>query len=446
MVSADTSETRFAPAGIPFMSRSTVPPPLPPSLPPALDREPAYPPEFKSQARSMESRIIPPPLPRQEEERRVVPPPPLPRRRSRSDIQQLFAGVEWVFGFFCVIGGLAFLAAVPVIQFLSLGYLLESSGRVARSGRIRDGFVGVRIAARLGGIVLASWLLLWPIRLLADVVYSAQIIDPGGRGATGLRFGLYALMAGTVLHIVLACAMGGRLRHFLWPFNFIWVAIDVFRGNYYTRCRDAVWDFTMSLRLPYYFWLGLRGFAAAFAWLAIPISLLIGSHSTLPAAPLIGFFGAVLLGLVLIYLPFLQLRLAATNRFAEAFNVLGVRRDFRKAPWAFAFSFVMTILFALPLYLLKIEVVPKEAAWLPGLVFIAFIFPARLLTGWAMGRAGRRRTRRHWFFRWTGRLPFVPAAAFYVLIVFFTQYTSWNGVWSLYEQHAFLLPVPFFGM
>ncbi len=103
----------------------------------------------------------------------------------------------------------------------------------------------------------------------------------------------------------------------------------------------------------------------------------------------------------------------------------------------------MTLLFALPLYLLKIEMVPREATWLPGLVFIAFIFPARLLTGWALGRAGRRPQPRHWFFRWTGRLPLLPAAALYVLVVFFTQYTSWNGGWSLYEQHAFLLPVPF---
>jgi hypothetical protein len=43
-------------------------------------------------------------------------------------------------------------------------------------------------------------------------------------------------------------------------------------------------------------------------------------------------------------------------------------------------------------------------------------------------------------------LVFIPAALFYVLIVFFTQYTSWNGVWSLYEQHAFLVPVPFLGL
>ncbi len=106
----------------------------------------------------------------------------------------------------------------------------------------------------------------------------------------------------------------------------------------------------------------------------------------------------------------------------------------------------MTLLFALPLYLLKIEMVPREAAWLPSLVFIAFIFPARLLTGWAMGRAVHRPAPRHWFFRWSGRLVFWPSASFYVMVVFFTQYTSWNGVWSLYEQHALLVPVPFFTM
>jgi len=100
----------------------------------------------------------------------------------------------------------------------------------------------------------------------------------------------------------------------------------------------------------------------------------------------------------------------------------------------------------LPLYLLKIEMIPRETAALPSLVFVLFTFPARLLSGWAYGRSQRRQTPRHWFFRWTGRLPFLPAVALYVLVVFFTQYTSWNGVWSLYEQHALLVPVPFFGM
>src|SRR5262249_1715927 len=80
-----------------------------------------------------------------------------------------------------------------------------------------------------------------------------------------------------------------------------------------------------------------------------------------------------------------------------------VRAAFKRAPWAFAFSFVVTLLFALPLYLLKVEMIPREAAWLPSLVFIVFIFPARLLTGWAYGRSERRGHPPPWGLRWLGR-------------------------------------------
>ncbi|HEY7153610.1 MAG TPA: hypothetical protein VH575_06605 [Gemmataceae bacterium] len=361
-------------------------------------------------------------------------------------VQAAGSMLEWLFGVVVLMVGLAVLAALPVLQFLSLGYLLESSGRVARTGRLRDGFIGVRLAARLGGIVLGSWLMLLPVRLVADLAYSAQIIDPGGGRAAGWRIGLFVLIGLTALHIGMACARGGRLRYFFWPFNFIWVLLRLLRGGYYAEARDAVWDTTMSLRLPYYFSLGFRGFVGALTWLALPVTLMALGRLGTPGAALLGLLGALLLGLVLLYLPFLQTRLARVNRLSAIFDLPATRAEFRRAPWAFAFAFVVTLLFALPLYLLKIEMVPREAAWLPSLVFLAFIFPARLLTGWALGRAVHRKTPRHWFFRWTGRLAFLPAASFYVTIVFFTQYTSWNGVWSLYEQHAFLVPVPFFGM
>jgi hypothetical protein len=361
-------------------------------------------------------------------------------------VRRVGSMLEWLFGVGVLMVGLAVLAAVPVLQFLSLGYLLESGGRVARTGLLRDGFIGVRLAARLGGLMMGCWLMLLPVRFVADLAYSAQIIDPDGPMAARWRVGLFVLIGVTAAHIGLACANGGRLRYFFWPFNFISVLLRLLRGGYYTEARDAVWDTTMSLRLPYYFSLGFRGFIGALAWLALPITLLALARLPAPIAPLFGFLGALLLALVLVYLPFLQMRLALANRLSAVFEIREARRNFRRAPWAFAFSFVLTLLFALPLYLLKIEMVPREAAWLPSLVFIAFIFPARLLTGWAMGRAVHRAAPRHWFFRWTGRLPFLPAAGFYVLIVFFTQYTSWNGVWSLYEQHAFLVPVPFFGM
>ena len=407
----------------------------------------------------------PPPVP----ERLFDTPPPIPhdyfarRRTERFDCvetplpttrigtirrtwQAIAAGTEWLFGAVAMMAGLAVLAAIPVLQFLSLGYLLEAGGRVARTGRIRDGFIGIRLAARLGGIVLASWLLILPIRFLSDMARAATVIDPHGAKAESWRMGLIALALAILLHVGLACARGGKLRYFLWPFNFIWLIRQVFRGGYYAKARDAVWDTMVSLRLPYYFWLGFRGFIAVVAWLAVPVTLLALGHGKGDAAVVVGILGGVLLGIVLLYLPFLQMRMAATNRFYAAFEVRAVRADFRRAPWAFASALFITLLFALPLYLLKIEIVPRDAAWLPGLVFIAFIFPARILTGWALARASRRKKPRHWFFRWTGRLPLIPAVAIYVTIVFFTQYTSWNGVWSLYEQHAFMLPVPFFGM
>ncbi len=383
----------------------------------------------------------------------ALPASPAPCKPARSPfalawrcVRAIHSMLEWLFGVVVLMIGLAVLAALPVLQFLSLGYLLEAGGRVARTGRLRDGFIGVRLAARLGGLILGCWLMLLPVRFVADLAYSAQIIDPGGRVAAGWRIGLFVLIGLTALHIGLACARGDRLRYFFWPFNFIWVILRLLRGGYYVEARDAVWNTAVSLRLPYYFALGFRGFVGALTWLALPVSLLALGRLSVPLAPLVGFGGALLLALVLMYLPFLQMRLAMMNRLSAIFEIRQARRDFRRAPWAFAFAFVITLLFALPLYLLKIEMVPREAAWLPSLVFIAFIFPARLLTGWALGRAVHRATPRHWFFRWTGRLAFVPAVGLYVLIVFFTQYTSWNGVWSLYEQHAFLVPVPFFGM
>ena len=166
-----------------------------------------------------------------------------------------------------------------------------------------------------------------------------------------------------------------------------------FRGGYYTQARDAVWDFTLSLRLPHYFWLGFRGFAAAFAWLVVPVSLLALGHSKLPGAVWSGFFGAFLLA-HRASLPAVPATADWRRRtgLPQAFNVFAVRADFKRAPWAFAFSVVVTLLFALPLYLFKIEIVPREAAWLPGLIFIAFIYPARLLDrlGDGPGPASRR--------------------------------------------------------
>jgi hypothetical protein len=127
------------------------------------------------------------------------------------------------------------------------------------------------------------------------------------------------------------------------------------------------------------------------------------------------------------------------------YQVRPVRQLFVRAPIAFVFSLLVTLALALPLYSLKIELIPREAEWLPSLLFVASIWPARLAVGWAVARGRKRERPRHFVFRWFSRLSMLPVVLIYVVIVYFTQYLSWHGVWSLYEQHAFLLPVPFWG-
>ena len=363
------------------------------------------------------------------------------RSRWRRLRDAIGSGAEWLFGAASLVLALAFLATYPVLQMLSLGYLLEASGRIARTGRLRDGFVGVRKGARVGGIFLGVWLMLLPLRFASLMAASARLIEPNSRADRGWSAALVVLTALLTVHIVGACWRGGKLWHFFWPAPIRLIKHLCQRGAY-ARARDAVCDFVIGLRLPYYFWLGLRGFAGGLIWLFLPISFLAAGQK----APLVGFIGGLALMIVLFYLPFVQTRFAAENRFRAMFEVRPVRQWFRRAPIAFLIALGLTLLFAVPLYLLKIEIIPREAAWLPSLVFVVFIFPTRLLTGWACGYAGRRPRNRNWFLRQFARQGILPVAALYVLIVYFTQFTSWHGVASLYEQHAFLVPVPFLGL
>lgn len=363
--------------------------------------------------------------------------------RLRALAERVGSAAEWAFGLVSLVLGLAILAALPVLQFLSLGYFLESSARVAREGRLRDGILGVRKAARVGGLIAGAWLATLPLALVASLARSADLIDPAGPVARGWRVAQVVLTFITILHVGLACARGGRLRYFLWPFGHpSWLARRLRDGGAYAEMRDGLWEFVAGLRLPYYLRLGFVGFVGTLAWL-VPPALLIADGGKYPA---LGVLGALLLATVVPFLPFVQVRYALEGRPSALFAPRAVRDRFKRAPWAFAFALLVLLIAAIPLYLLKVEIIPRDATWLESLVFVAFLAPARLLVGWAFARAGRRPRPRHWLFRALGRLAILPAALLYVLVVFLAQYTSWGGVRSLYEQHAFLLPVPFLGL
>ena len=76
---------------------------------------------------------------------------------------------EVVFGTISLMVILAVLATIPVLNLLSLGYLLESSGRVARTGKLRKGFIGISKAYRVGAFIAGTWICLLPLRFLSGV-------------------------------------------------------------------------------------------------------------------------------------------------------------------------------------------------------------------------------------------------------------------------------------
>jgi hypothetical protein len=285
--------------------------------------------------------------------------------RWRRALSAIGDAVEWIFGVLALVVGLAVLATIPGAQLLSLGYLLEVSGRIARTGHVRAGFVGVRTAARLGRIAIGVFLLMLPVWFAVSMRNSAWLIDPESRAT---RVWSAAVVLGAVLvilQIASACLRGGMLRSFLIPRPIRTLRLALAPGAY-GRARDAVWDFAVGLRLPYYFWLGLRGFVGAVAWLILPVSLLAAASRLGEAGGLVGLIGGATLALVLIPLPFLQARFAAENRLGAMFELRRLRRAFGRAPFAFLIALAGTLLLALPLYLLKIEIVPREASGCPA--------------------------------------------------------------------------------
>jgi hypothetical protein len=349
-----------------------------------------------------------------------------------------------LFGAVSLVILLAILAAVPLVNFYVLGCLLEAEGRVARSGRLRDGFPLLGIAPRLGSIALGVWLWLLPLRFLANAAADARLVDPTGPGAARMSWitSLAAILI--AVHLCLALARGGSLGCFFRPIkNVRWLLGQRRRGGYLDRAASEIGAFVAGLRLRHHFWLGLRGFAGAVVWLFVPTLLFAANDRTEGPAVLVTLVGGALLVLVFAWMPFLQARMSAENRLRAMFELRTVRRLSGRAPIAWLLATVLVYVLALPLYLLKIVLLPQDAMWFITLVFIMSIYPARLATGWACGRAQRKTRSAWWGLRWGCRLLAVPVLAAYVFLLFFTQFISEHGKGVLFEHHAFLLPVPF---
>jgi hypothetical protein len=351
------------------------------------------------------------------------------------------------FCIFSLVVLLALLTAIPILQLIAFGYLLEVSGRLKNGGQIRNALPQLRQAGSIGMAAAAIFLAALPAQLLTHWESVAQIIDANSSQAKLLRVAAIASSILAMIYLMWAWVRGATLRCYLWPqpkrfFREAW------RWRTWRETPDQLWDFTNSLDLPKYFWLGLRGAAGTLIWLSPTIIIIFAfREGETGLAGIVGFVAILCLGFSLLYLPMLQAHFAAENRLSAIFERKRVRQLFRSAPWACLFAMIFSLFVTpIPLYLLKIEATPKEVVWLPCLVFIAFILPAKIGMGLAMRRAERRTpsvSRLGKIARFLARAGIFIVVAIYVVFVYVSQYTSWDGLLTWIQQHAILIPVPF---
>lgn len=387
--------------------------------------------------------------------------------------------VRTLFGIASLVLLLSLIAAIPIVNLLALGYLLEVEGRVARSGRLRDAFPLLELAPRLGSIAMGVGLWLLPVMFVAGYAADAQLVDPTSRVTIGWRTAHLVVSIAVTLHICLALARGGSLGCFFRPLkNLLWLvrrlrasgdvpeacplcgakwedavgescpscgeAVSSESTNYWRLAERNVKHFVSGFRLKHHFSLGFRGFVGAFIWLVLPTALFAAADKSEGVSILLTVIGGVMLMLVFSWLPFLQARFAAENRLSAMFEWKAVRQLFARAPLAWVITLLFVYALSLPLYLSKIVVPARDAIFLLTPLFIVTIYPVKVLIGWTYHRVTVKRTEpagRLW--RWPSRLLVVAVMGAYVFLLFFTPFIGARGKLVLFEHHAFLLPVPF---
>lgn len=354
----------------------------------------------------------------------------------------------------CLVLLLSVVATVPILQFASLGYMLESASRISRGLPLRSCFPGSETARKivLSGFFLAlSWLPVW---LVADWGYSAELMDPGSAFALRIRVSARVLAFLWVVWSGWALFRGGHWYHFLWPAPKRFLK-TFFRPDAWRQLEDRLWDLVVSLRIAYLLKIGFYASIGALFWLLIPAVLIIVALNGGTGTPsdgsnpegvlgLMGLVGAISMWWVLQKLPFLQIHMVNQGKLRAMLDGAAIRSAFRRAPWAFCIATVVLALLSIPLYPLRIESIPSQLRWGLALFFVLFMFPTKLLAGWALRRSLKRTQSVHWFWRWIAWVPMVGSIAIYVGFLYLAKFALWEGAASILLQHAFLPPVPFY--
>lgn len=357
--------------------------------------------------------------------------------------------ISRLFAFVSLMLVLAVLAAIPIVNFFVLGYFLNVEGRVARSGKIRDGFPLLDIAPRFVTIAAGIWIFLLPLRFLSSFAADARLIDPGAAADVNFHIGLSIAWVLITTHLIFALARGGSFWCFVRPFkNIRWTLKQLRKGSYFAHADQKIQEFVQRMEIRKHYSLGFRGFAVALLWLFIPTVLFSIAEEPEGFQILLTVVGGFLLAITLSWAPFLQARFACEGNFSAGMQLREVRSLYAHSPIVWSLSLVVLYVLALPLYLFKAFLLPADAMWLITLIFVVTIYPTRILLGWVYHRAVKKREaekKAHWTVRWLFGTLIILLLGVFVFILFFTQFLGEEGKLVLFHHHSLLLPAPFQG-
>jgi hypothetical protein len=375
---------------------------------------------------------------------RALPPVPNVLREPLGAVVWL---VEAIAGIVCLVTLLTLAATIPVVNLLTLGYLLEVQGRVARTGRLRDALPLLPAARRIG--LALAWIALWlvPLRWLAGTASDAWLISPGSATAWLWATGLAAAALAVAAHLLLAFARGGGFWCFLRPIkNLLWLRTQWKCGGYWVRASHALAESLAALQLPNRLLLAAFAYVGVYIWVTIPTAMFTAAANAAGTwQQLLTLAGGLCLVPPLIWLPLLETRCAAEGRFRAFFEVATIRDQFRHAPFRVTLATIsLYVLAFLPLFYaakLKVELPPHETIWDVMVIFVVTIYPAKVLLGWSYHRATHGRPAwRTW--QWANRMVLVAAVGLYVLLLFLVQTSGQLGWRPVWQHHALLLPLP----
>lgn len=366
----------------------------------------------------------------------------------RKPFRSLWWLVQVLLGVGFLLPLLSLFASLPGISLLSLGFMLDAEAQVGRSGRFRYAVPLLAVSTRVGTIGFMVLLFLGPIMGISANAEAQNVIHQlSGRAPGGLNVLLLVVQFVVFLHLVMAIANGGAISCFLRPirntrrfFRRFW------SGEFASAANFWATRFQEMFRPWHHLKLALYGVGGALIWLAIPTALL-GTASTRPHADpgpavALSLLGGALLVPVAAWLPLLQCHQAVTERFSAIFELKVAREIICRAPIRWAVATILIYGLAIPLYLSKVVLPPADAFWLFTPLFIVVIYPTRILMGWVYGTGMRMDSRSPRIIRWPTKVFMIPLLGVYALILFAVPMTSELGRQAMFENHAFLLPVP----